>query len=490
MGICGEEKTHKENQLCVSNEYISLDLSIKVSKSISKITSRTNEEYLKGIGFFMRLFPNNAFKCLIVYNVISEKLIGKSIEVEIHNKEKTLLLLDMNIRYIKLFKDPYNIAVIQITNEDFDIIDNVVFLDFDSNFSKVNEQHKNLDIFTLGYPLGDEDNVVYGSGKICTMKNSFEFEHNIPTNIGFSGAPVISLESFKIIGVHKYHETLNNLNVGVFIGFIVEDLKNDSYIHQLKEEQNYIIGKIDIKEKDLNKEISIICSYEEYKRKHPKDNSNWNDENCNEEEIKQCIIEIDKLKIPFSYYYKFSKVGKYFIKYSFENNLINMSYMFYGCSSLIYLNLSNFDTSYSINMSHMFHDCSSLLNLNLSNLDTENVSDMSYMFSDCKYLPNINLSNFDTKKVTNMSSMFSGCTTMENINLSNFDTENVQDMSDMFAGNIGLRKLNLSNFDTTNVSNMKDMFCICFDLLDKDIITKDNKIIEELKNEKKKTIPK
>ena len=43
--------------------------------------------------------------------------------------------------------------------------------------------------------------------------------------------------------------------------------------------------------------------------------------NCNEEEIKQCEIEINGIKIPFNYFYKFEKKGKNIIKYTFNNNL-------------------------------------------------------------------------------------------------------------------------------------------------------------------------
>ena len=45
------------------------------------------------------------------------------------------------------------------------------------------------------------------------------------------------------------------------------------------------------------------------------------DENkyINEEEIKEkCIIEINNKIIPFTYYYKFNKKGKFTIKYRFN----------------------------------------------------------------------------------------------------------------------------------------------------------------------------
>ena len=55
------------------------------------------------------------------------------------------------------------------------------------------------------------------------------------------------------------------------------------------------------------------------------------------------------------------------------NKVTNMSYMFYDCSSLKELNLSNFITDNVIDMSYMFYECSSLIEINLSNFNTNNV---------------------------------------------------------------------------------------------------------------------
>ena len=57
-------------------------------------------------------------------------------------------------------------------------------------------------------------------------------------------------------------------------------------------------------------------------------------------------------------------------------------------------------------MGYMFYGCSSLTNINLSNFNTNNVIDMSGLFGGCSSLKNINLSNFNTNKVTDMRAMF------------------------------------------------------------------------------------
>ena len=45
------------------------------------------------------------------------------------------------------------------------------------------------------------------------------------------------------------------------------------------------------------------------------------------------------------------------------------------------LNLSNFNINNVTNMSYMFYYCSSLTSLNLSNFNTNNLSNMSYIFN-------------------------------------------------------------------------------------------------------------
>ena len=58
--------------------------------------------------------------------------------------------------------------------------------------------------------------------------------------------------------------------------------------------------------------------------------------------------------------------------------------MFYGCHSLKYLNISNFNFSKVLKMSFMFYDCSSLNNLDIPNLIINEKADIDSMFSKCK----------------------------------------------------------------------------------------------------------
>ena len=71
--------------------------------------------------------------------------------------------------------------------------------------------------------------------------------------------------------------------------------------------------------------------------------------------------------------------------------------MFYGCSNLIKLNLSSFNTQNVLDMGEMFNGCKNLKYLDLSNFDTENAIIMISMFHDCSALKKENIITKDAK---------------------------------------------------------------------------------------------
>ena len=81
-----------------------------------------------------------------------------------------------------------------------------------------------------------------------------------------------------------------------------------------------------------------------------------------------------------------------------------------------------------------------------------------------------------------MFGVFSGCSSLTNLNLSNFNTQNVTNMASMFNGCFSLTNLDLSNFNTQNVINMEEMFGVCILLKKENIITKDDKILNEFED--------
>ena len=165
----------------------------------------------------------------------------------------------------------------------------------------------------------------------------------------------------------------------------------------------------------------------------------------------------------------------------YRTDINNMSYMFYGCSELESVNLSNFNTEKVIDMSHMFEKCSLLKTLDLTSFKTKNVINMDNMFDNCSSLKSLDLSNFDTSNARNIADMFARCYSMKSVNLSSFDTKNIIDMNNVFSRCKSLESIDLSSFDTKNVIEMHCMFEGCQKLKLIDLCSFDTKNVIDMR---------
>ena len=486
---------------------IPMDLANKTMKSICKVIIEDEKGNATGFGtgFFIRI--SDSLKYLFSnYHVISSDL--KEIKIYIWNQK--CMIINFDERDMKYFKDPIDITIIQIKESDI-LYKDIEFLDYDSNYKNKGYMiYKNVDVFSIEHPFGQI--AACASGKIIKI-NGNEFEHDIPTEKGSSGSPIIllslNLNLIQVIGIHKNANYSKKINGGSFIGVIINEInnnlnkiQNEYLIEEIKKsidkdsnnnsivnisscqinnaeiDSNYIISEIII---DKETEIQIINSYEEQDNNEIKYNlckrmdrifisssDKLKEELKNEKEIKECEIKINDKLIPFNYIHKFKK-GNYIIKYSFKKYLNKANHMFCCCKYLKHINLSNLKAYNITNMSKMFSGCESLISIDLSNLNVQNVKDMNRMFSRCNSLMSIDLSNLNAQNVEDMSSMFSGCKSLKYVNLSNFKTKNLKYISNMFSFCNSLDNVNLSNFNTENVTDMDYLFCECISLKSVDL---------------------
>ena len=156
------------------------------------------------------------------------------------------------------------------------------------------------------------------------------------------------------------------------------------------------------------------------------------------------------------------------------SNVINMKHMFGSCRSLISLDLSSFNTSKVNKFREMFSDCLVLQELILPNnfIVNNNVTDLSFMFYSCESLTTLDLSNWNTSNVTDMGSMFYGCKLLTSLNLSSWNTSNVTNMYRTFAYCSRLSLLNISNWNMDNmgISSYENLFLKCSNLTIDNII--------------------
>ena len=222
---------------------ISISKISDVRPSICKIIYKENNEINIGTGFFMNI---NEYKCLITnHHVLDETINNKTITIQKHNEKKVDLKL--NNKYINFF-DNLDITIINI-DDIKDVIKDINFLFCDLNYTLGYKHYKNNDIFALEYP---KDDIEVGSGKVIEILENFEFKHNIDTDFGSSGSPIILINTLKVIGIHKLIDKMEDSPVGcaTFIGEIFKsnklNLKKNTLSFQDKSTK-------EIKAKDLNK---------------------------------------------------------------------------------------------------------------------------------------------------------------------------------------------------------------------------------------------
>ena len=141
-----------------------------------------------------------------------------------------------------------------------------------------------------------------------------------------------------------------------------------------------------------------------------------------------------------------------------------------------------FDRSFSfarpISCYHWFYSCSNLENIvGMEYLNTSKVTNMEGMFYNCSNLKSLNVSNLSTSNVANMSSMFEGCSNLVSLYLENFNMGTVKWVDNMFKDCSNLTTIYAKeNFLLgNNVQSGDNMFTGCTKLAG-DIVYDENKV--------------
>ena len=399
----------------IKNCIFKIDLRIENGKPVSKT----------GTGFICKI---SSIKAFITNNhILNQEFLDNEKKLIIFNYQDEKKEINLELDRYKYTDKDLDFTIIEIIKED-NIKD---YLEIDELIDS--NDYKNKKICSVKYSDGEK--LQYSIGENYGLKDK-----NLLYSVGklgiSSGSPIILIDNKKIIGLHKVGNN-DNENIGIPINLIINKI-------------NFIKCVYDIRKEDIGKEITIINDEYYIYNKLRKNNEIKNKIKImlNGEEIKSLT-------------YKFYKEGKYIIYLLVKEPIINMSPMFFGCTSLNEINLSSFKTDNATNMYLMFAECSSLKEINLSSFKTDNVTNMSSMFYQCSSLKEINLSSFKTDKVTDMSHMFRECSSVQTINLSSFKTDNLTNMSYMFSGCSSLEEIDLSSFKTDNVTDIREIFYKC-----------------------------
>jgi len=353
----------------------------QIENSFCEIEVNENEHL---IGFFCYIPIQNEI------NLLPALIINKFIEKE---KDKITIYKNNNCLSLSIDKErkifsikEYNITFFEIKKDDNFDMNSFLDIDEDVYDEDLKENFSQKLIYLLYYSKSKD--IKYSLGIIKNI-NEDDYKFEYLCNIENDSPPMgllLNLSNFKLIGLHLEVKNSENLNSGIFINAQIDIFHknlqklNDNY--QGSDEITIIYKNIKLKKKYLKEDSEI---------KTTKNKIILFGEKFVEKNKDICKIYIEgKEKELISVYSneRLKENEKLEIKLKGVKNIIDMSYMFYGCFSLFSIpDISKWDTFNITNMSHAFDGCLFLIDLpDISKLNTYNVSDMSYMFKDCESL--------------------------------------------------------------------------------------------------------
>ena len=362
--------------------------------------------------------------------------------------------IDFNIPRRFYANKDLDFTIIEIMHEDnFGL---KYFLEVDEDIEKEDPNSTYADKFayTIHYPKGNEAILDKGKIKLITEYPECLIYHQCSTEHGSSGCPILNYETFKVIGIHKGADLVNNYNYGIFIKYPIKLFYEEMKKQKKDYYENYFDGtnNIDIfyQIQDNQKKLNLFGD----------DFVKNNIDNCkiiiDGHEYKLCnYINIEDFK------HDDSKIFK--IKLTGIRSITDMSYMFHSCNNLFSVSyLSQINTSKVISMRSLFEDCILLETLEgISDWDIKNVTNIRGFFFNCQSLNKIsNITNWDTSNVIEMKDMFWSCSKLNPHDLpdiSKWNKSKAKDSKDIFNGYEPGKNKNIQGF----LSNFKNNLFKC-----------------------------
>ena len=219
---------HKERILKDSIRPISLPMQTEITRQMKKCICKIYINGGNGTGFFAQIpYKESYIKVLITNNhvlnannILDNKLITFSINNDI-------LDIKMGKERKKYTSEKFDTTIIEI--KETDKLENVIeYLEIDDiNLKSIKQNDKQLSnehfnnlykdesLYILNY-LGGKD-IVLSYGFFAKIKESTIY-HKCSTDDGSSGAPILSLENNKVIGVHfGFSKIGTKFNLGTLI---------------------------------------------------------------------------------------------------------------------------------------------------------------------------------------------------------------------------------------------------------------------------------
>jgi V8-like Glu-specific endopeptidase len=260
-----ENISNEENEIFDFKSIMNSGIEKCVCKIIREIENNGELKYKTGTGFFCNI-QTKKLKVFITNNhLIDKEFLDKENKL-IYITEKDGKDIKNELNLLNRFKytdETFDFTVIEILQED-----NIYnFLEIDQNINS--KDFKDEQILTVQFP--DDGKLKYSKGKNLDKKNNL-FLYTIGTKGGSSGSPIILLDNFKLIGLHKGaydNKKKDKINLGVPMNIIIHKINFIKCIYnigienigqevQLINNGYYSNDKFIKKNDEIEKKIKII----------------------------------------------------------------------------------------------------------------------------------------------------------------------------------------------------------------------------------------
>ena len=230
------------NQILFPNGgIVSINNQFNIAKSTVKIEIMPN---IIGTGFFLKLKRNNKpFFCLMTNeHVITSDMVKRKKEIIVKYINETnviLIKLEPEERIIICFEKILELDVTLVEIIPKDQINEYYFLTPNMNYSQICQYSQKIQV--PQYPLGGNISLSTGYFLGIYCNNIHYFYHNACTEYGSSGSPIVMEGDDKVIAIHKGKTSDQSLNVGIFIGVIIQIM--EFYQKNGRFKEFYVDGK-------------------------------------------------------------------------------------------------------------------------------------------------------------------------------------------------------------------------------------------------------
>ena len=259
---CSNEKVCKDNKECLlSNEFTRLSdksdfnlITKQMKKSLCRIKTN-NDIFSNGFLCSIKISGSSHLPVLITNYIEKEPNSNENISFYFENGRSSY---NLNLDNSRTFytNEIFNVSIIEIKESDN--------LRIPDNFLQIDERKidsDNINIYLIQYTIHNE--YKYSFGKIKSIEEN-AFEHLCSSDSGSSGAPILGLSNYRIIGIHKGINKANNNGYGIFIEPIAKEfmsfyLKNNlNSIKIIKSHQGILKDVIN----EENDKIDIYFKFE------------------------------------------------------------------------------------------------------------------------------------------------------------------------------------------------------------------------------------